>query len=373
MLNKNCQNVKDSQPCSDENIPSILSVQNLHIGTVKNIEINKMSKYNFPREDQGPTPAGLIEIPPAESLKYLINLVCHRVTPAVKDIYDKMCMRDTSYIEITKNGIQSTKYDLRMESERYKRSQNKANYVQDLQNLHSKNSGPILTPKAQATHLGATGHTNSIHAKNLALFRNVRPESELCSFLELCKTDNFVPFNYLFSMFVNNKSNFTIFLSDLIALPPSKKLRNKFRKFQYFIQRGTNLKHAKICFYIRLILTYTKNIAVQDCTLNIKIIKVKRIQNDEASSDCPEIFISFGSRSDKLYKTLLDTGAMANLLSWNLVTELGFKMKHLTKTEKFNLKSSSQLVENAIMGMLTLPIYIVLNSGCKTEEHKGHM
>ena len=61
---------------------------------------------------------------------------------------------------------------------------------------------------------------------------------------------------------------------------------------------------------------------------------------------------------------------MANLLSWNLVTELGFKMKHLTKTEKFNLKSSSQLVENAIMGMLTLPIYIVLNSGCKTEEHK---
>ena len=32
---------------------------------------------------------------------------------------------------------------------------------------HSKNSGPILAPKAQDTHLGATGHTNSIHAKKL--------------------------------------------------------------------------------------------------------------------------------------------------------------------------------------------------------------
>ena len=235
MFDNNYNNVKDSQPCSNDIIPSVLSIQNFRIGPNKNIKINKMSKYNFPREDRGPTPAGLIEIPPAESLKYLINLVCHRVTPAVKDIYDNMCMRDVSYTEISKNGIQSTKYDLRLESQRYKRSREKANYVQGLQRSHSEHSGPILATKTQSTHSQATGHTNSIHAKNLALF-NVKPGSELSKFLDLCKTNNFVPFNYLFSLFINDKPTFAIFLSDLVALHPSKKLRNKFRKCQYFIK-----------------------------------------------------------------------------------------------------------------------------------------
>ena len=171
--------VQDSQPCSNDIIPSVLSIQNFSIGPNKNIEINKLSKYNFPKEDKGPTPAGLQEISPAESLKYLVNLFCHRVTPAVKDIYDNMCMRDVSFKEISKNGIQSTKYDLRLESQRYKRSQDKADYVQGLQHSHSEHSGPNLATKAQSTHLKATGHTNSIHAKNLALFGNVRPGSEL--------------------------------------------------------------------------------------------------------------------------------------------------------------------------------------------------
>ena len=97
--------VKDSQPCSNDIIPSVLSIQNFSIGPNKNIEINKLSKYNFPKEDKGPTPAGLQEISPAESLKYLVNLFCHRVTPAVKYIYDTMCMRDVSFKEISKNGI----------------------------------------------------------------------------------------------------------------------------------------------------------------------------------------------------------------------------------------------------------------------------
>ena len=167
--------------------------QSLQINDIKNIAVRKLSKYNFPRHDLGPTLAGLVEILPAKSLQYLVNLACHRVTPAVKDIYDQMCMRDTSFLEISKNGIQSTKYDLRIESERYKRSRKKEDYVQDLQNLHPKNPGPILTPKAHTTQLGATCHTNSIHAKNLALSQNVRPESELYNFLELCKSDNFVP------------------------------------------------------------------------------------------------------------------------------------------------------------------------------------
>ena len=97
MFDNNYNYVEDSQPCSNDIIPSVLSIQNFRIGPNKNIKINKMSKYNFPKEDRGPTPAGLLEISPAESLKYLVNLFCHRVTPAVKDIYDNMCMRDVSF------------------------------------------------------------------------------------------------------------------------------------------------------------------------------------------------------------------------------------------------------------------------------------
>ena len=51
--------------------------------STQNIDIHKLSRYIFPREDPGPTEAGKLEIPPLRSLEYAINLACHKLDACI--------------------------------------------------------------------------------------------------------------------------------------------------------------------------------------------------------------------------------------------------------------------------------------------------
>ena len=124
-------NVNIIEPVSD-NINSIPNTIEIHKLTLKEVPIFKLSRYIFPQFDKGPTPAGQIQIPELDSLKYLVNLSCHKFSPELKQIYDNFCGRDISYPEISKNGMLCTKYDLKMESSKFKKAQEKSNYVTDL-------------------------------------------------------------------------------------------------------------------------------------------------------------------------------------------------------------------------------------------------
>ena len=101
-------------------------------------------------------------------------------------------------------------------------------------------------------------------------------------------------------------------------------MRNKLQKFHYFIQH-ISLKHSKICFYMRYICGCVKSLTAQEQHVDIKMIKVRSIQTNKLDSLCPEVFLSFGKQSEMLYTALLDSGAMANLLSLKLVQQLGFE------------------------------------------------
>ena len=102
--------------------------------STKDIEIHKLSRYIFPREDLGPTEAGKLEIPALRSLEYAINLACHKVDADVKEHWDTLCNRDVSYPEVSKNGIIATKYDLKNQSSIYKKQMEKQRYVEFLAN-----------------------------------------------------------------------------------------------------------------------------------------------------------------------------------------------------------------------------------------------
>ena len=123
-----------------ESVPQALQIHKL---SLQEIPVNKLSRYVFPNKDNGPTSAGKIEIPKIESLKYITNLSCHKLHPDLKTIYDNICGRDVSFPEISENGMLSTKYDLKAECAKFKKAQEKIDYVHNLaQTLHGPKAGP---------------------------------------------------------------------------------------------------------------------------------------------------------------------------------------------------------------------------------------
>ena len=112
-----------------DTVPQTLQINKL---SLQEIKVNKLSRYVFPNKDYGPTSAGKIEIPTIESLKYITNLSCHKLNPDLKTIYDNICGRDVSFPEISENGMLTTKYDIKAECAKYKKAQEKIDYVKSL-------------------------------------------------------------------------------------------------------------------------------------------------------------------------------------------------------------------------------------------------
>ena len=90
------------------------------------------AKFKFPKSDPELNEAGKLEVSTLSSLEYLINLFCHRLDPGLKKIWDEMAGRDVTTSEISKAGMLMTVYDIRKQCSDFKKSQEKENYVKDL-------------------------------------------------------------------------------------------------------------------------------------------------------------------------------------------------------------------------------------------------
>ena len=86
------------------------------------VSIFKLARFVFPNQDPNPTEAGLNEISDFRCLEYLVNIAGHRLNWDLKQDWDALCNRDTSYPEITSSGVLSTQYDLKQEISAYKRA-----------------------------------------------------------------------------------------------------------------------------------------------------------------------------------------------------------------------------------------------------------
>ena len=123
-----------------DQIPNEIEILNLSIKS-NIIESYKLSRYIFPKHDQGPTKAGLEIVSPVRSLEYAVNLCLHRVPSDLKVVWDEMAGRDSSHPEISRIGMQSTKYDLRQRSDLYRRQKDKREYVENLRLVKKGKSG----------------------------------------------------------------------------------------------------------------------------------------------------------------------------------------------------------------------------------------
>ena len=79
------------------------------------VDIFKLSRYVFPKEDPNPTIAGETEINILQGLEYAVNLASHKLNLDLKTHWDNLCARDVSFPEITSNGVLATQYDLKQQ------------------------------------------------------------------------------------------------------------------------------------------------------------------------------------------------------------------------------------------------------------------
>ena len=88
----------------------------------------KPEKYKFPKEDPLPT-KGLTVFTPRDIYLYILNLVHHRLTPEIYELWCQLTERDVAFPEMSKQGILETNYLLKNQRERYKKIKRKTQNV----------------------------------------------------------------------------------------------------------------------------------------------------------------------------------------------------------------------------------------------------
>ena len=99
---------------------------------------------------------------------------------------------------------------------------------------------------------------------------------------------------------------------------------------------------------------------------NLKTIRVRSLedegeQNNLDENKLPEIFVYFNQeKTPNLQLALADTGAQACIIGHRQLLELGFTETQIQPSESYNIRSSTEMVENCIRGKIKIKMYCLL-------------
>merc|ERR1711888_104068 len=87
---------------------------------------------------------------------------------------------------------------------------------------------------------------------------------------------------------------------------------------------------------------------------------MRSLYSEGSCCDCPQVFITLGT-AKHLYTALLDTGAQSSLIGYSCLKDFGYTDRDIKKTGvSLNIESTTGLVNDAILGTITIQIYIML-------------
>ena len=256
ILNNNDENHSkfELEPDLEQTVPQTLHINSL---SLSEINVNKLSRYVFPRRDFGPTIDGQVEIPTIQSLKYVTNMSCHKISPELKSIYDELCGRDISFPEISESGMLATKYDIKAQCTLYKKAREKSDYVANLSRSLPKNKAGPDNSTLSGQHLTLDNTGNNLRNQttiqtNSTDFMLMPLSERLRDFVIECRASNLALYEGLSKMYYLQVDSFVLILKDMIKLAKSKSLKKKYKKFEQFIFTHKKLSNAKFNYFIRL-------------------------------------------------------------------------------------------------------------------------
>ena len=96
--------------CDTQGIPRDISVN------LVNIEAHKKNKYKFPMRDSVDPNSWTTKFTKEQCIENILNLSACRLDAETYDFWNLVAKRDVAFEELSTNGIQATKYDLKHQS-----------------------------------------------------------------------------------------------------------------------------------------------------------------------------------------------------------------------------------------------------------------
>ena len=233
----------------------------------------------------------------------------------------------------------------------YKKACEKTRYVTSLTDTDRVTHNNISTQESQ---IDCQVLASRISQTDVINFRNPT-DGPLSEILMQCGFDKQSFLDCLFKLFYKCKTDLLTLLDEIENYMIHKKHKKKLQKFKKLIECGDKAQLYKVNYFMKFI-----SRIVQQRKRICSNIKIRSLYSNGDCCDCPEVFLTLGN-STQLYTALLDTGAQSSLIGYSCLTNFGYTEKDIKKTGlSLNLESTTGIVNNAIMGTITVQAYIML-------------
>ena len=356
------------------------------------VDIFKLARYIFPNKDPEPTEAGKTEVSDLKCLEYVVNLAGHRLNLDLKHHWDELCSRDTSFPEITSNGIIATQFDLKQEIGLYKKAKEKERYVTQMSGRGDQATTILETNLCPAQELSwnrvkmRTQDSEDTCEKNVEsgvpIFKwpTNGPLPEMVDCWEKNGLSVLDGLNELIQKRKYEKERNTLLevLKQIKRNFIHKKSRKKVDRFIKIVESHKEISLKKITFFVYWVQRILKNIQKRSKELNIRNFESHEestncIDNCHKSGKCPELIVK--RRGDtNITSILLDTGAESNILDVDTMEQvLKVSRDEVSPLDyQLSLRGSTGLKLNAILGQVTICLSFLLETSQVQENFENH-
>ena len=291
-----------------------------HYNTCKNNRVIgsfKAKKYIFPRVDR--KHPGFFEGSHShrELLEHFMTTSCGILNTNQHHFYNKLAGRDVKVKEISKLGIPNTVYDIRHEKKKYAlKHPSEAKKEKKKVLMCSTGSSQEETEKLNSLHLEYSENKSRVFAK-----------------IDKClEEQGFV----------------------------SKHKHKQFKKFKRFqemaFERSSDIPPPKLKYFLR------QTLSLFNGPQRLNVLKVN-ITEKPGSPHIYGIPDMNNVEQAPIVTMLVDTGSDICLISEQMLHHLGIDSSRILPSVSYSIQSSSDLVPNATIGRITIPMHLVSKSG----------
>ena len=319
------------------------------------ISIKKLARYIFPKIDPIPSAEWYTDtrIPP-QILEDLIFLSCDKLSKQEYEFWSTICARDVLFKEVSLSGIHCTGSEIKREISNFKKSKEKEKYVK------AKYNPKIQTASIQCI----SNYTDSKYSNEKRKCTGLNCECNV-SKIDLTYSDKCIKHvKDTVATLSRDRSRLQNCISQALKLNLSKKILNKLIRFEHLLSK--DLKWSKFNYYCKVLLK-----AINIDNMKHDSYSVHTISLPDPNKQLPYIFGNLVihkrepevSQKCPILPLLCDSGAELNILSLSHLKTLGISQKILNNSCKYNIKSSTELKKDAIMGTINLTLYLAGENG----------
>ena len=307
---------------------------NKYLTTPKELFIHKAARFCFPPTDEDINRYSFSRSPP-EIIQNIIRVLAGKLKPQEYNLWNELCQRDIATPEYYASGLAMLRSDLSKLSKKYKIDHERLPTPTDM--------SPVQT--------------------NIALIKNQGQMDlkEITHSIQQHIDTGYRIFHFL------HRDNALIIIPALLNIctkPAVLKLLNRYHKI---LKQGASLSvraRRKLSAVVRTHLPLTSNKTQQRNTA----IQINLAESISKLPFVEVIFTHISPLPDQLatfpiQRALCDTGSDCSLIPFKLFKAMGFKSSCLMKEPKYNIKGSTGLEKDVVLGGVHLHLYIKSTNG----------